>query len=165
MHFIYIYHLSICNCVHVLKERYISHTQDNNYKYIPHVPTSYCPRHADKHTYIYTTVYNGVNLPSIIKLLPNKVTFQRRETPIRKSQQQKIITEPNIFKLDIKFWKKTPTQMIQCAMHCILGLRVPSYQSVHCENDLFFVKEIPLNSGRRDSIDAILSWEDHSLGS
>lgn len=47
--------------------------------------------------------------------------------------------------------------MIQRAMHCILGLRVPSYQSVHCENDLFFVKEIPLNSGRRDSIDAILS--------
>lgn len=35
--------------------------------------------------YIYTTVYNGVNLPSIIKLLPNKVTIQRRETPITKS--------------------------------------------------------------------------------
>lgn len=30
----------------------ISHTHDNNYKYIPHVPISYCPRHADKHTYI-----------------------------------------------------------------------------------------------------------------
>lgn len=53
--------------------------------------------------------------------------------------------------------------MIQRAMHCILGLRVPSYQCVHCENDLFFVKEIPLNPGRRDSIDAIFSCGDHSL--
>lgn len=106
MHFIYIYHvyhLSICNCVHVLNKRYISHTQDNNYRYIPHVPVSYRLRHADKHTYIYTTVYNGVNLPSIIKLLPNKVTIQRRETPITKSLKNESITEPYTFKLDINF--------------------------------------------------------------
>lgn len=107
MHFIYIYHvyhLSICNCVHVLNKRYISHTQDNNYRYIPHVPISYCPRHADKHTYTQLHVYNGVNLPSIIyKLLPNKVTIQRRETPITKSLKNESITEPYTFKLDINF--------------------------------------------------------------
>lgn len=37
-------------------------------------------------THIYTQLFTmGVNLPLIIKLLPNKVTIQRRETPITKS--------------------------------------------------------------------------------
>lgn len=54
-------------------------------------------------THTYTIVYNGVNLPSIIKILPNKVTILRRENPITKSLKNESITDPNIFKLDIKF--------------------------------------------------------------
>lgn len=77
-------------------------------------------------THVYKIVYNGVNLPSIIKLLPNKVTIQRRETPITKSLKNESITEPYTFKLDINFWRKKNSNAKDSTSHALhIGITRP----------------------------------------